>query len=198
MKLKSLVLIATLIMSAPSVMAQENKGYNKTYDASYDYYMPSGVTSMRLSCDGNGRIRAETVMNGRSHVSITDYNAKASFGIDDVTKTVSKMALQNPPGAPPESEKVSLGEKVVNGHNCDGWQSTSNGHKTEAWIDKELGCTVLMTIDDKPKMKLRSATATNIGSQYFAPPAGYRRLDMDAGLRRAQEMAKKFQNKKPR
>jgi hypothetical protein len=200
MKVKIAALLVTLVCSAPGAMAQQNMGFNKVYDATYDYYMPSGPTTMRLSCDGAGRIRSETVLNGRSHVSISDYNQKATFAIDDSTKAVTKMAQQNTPGTPSSSDaqRVSLGDRVFDGHNCEGWQTTTNGKKTELWVDKDLGCTVLMTIDGKPQMKLKSASANSIGAQYFSPPPGYRVVDMNETVRRMQEMAKKYPQRKQR
>lgn len=197
MKAKLAALFITASVFAPSAMAQENTGYNKVYDATYDYYMPSGPTQMRLSCDGAGRIRSETVMNGRSFVSVTDANQKATFSIDDSTKAVSKMAMQNAPGIPTgnSSQRTSLGDKMVEGRLCEGWQTTTaSGKKSEAWIDKTLGCPVLMTLDNKPQMKIRTSSANSIGPQYFAPPPGYRLVDMNEQIRRAQENAKKYQN----
>lgn len=197
MKVKLAAFFIAASVFAPSAMAQENAGYNKVYDATYDYYMPSGPTQMRLSCDGGGRIRSETVMNGRSFVSITDANQKATFSIDDSTKAVSKMAMQNAPGVPTgnSSQRTSLGDKIVEGRLCEGWQTTTaSGKKSEAWIDKTLGCPVLITLDNKPQMKIRTSSANSIGPQYFAPPPGYRLVDMNEQIRRAQENAKKYQN----
>jgi len=193
--------IAALLITAATVcqpaLAQENTGYSKVYDATYDYYMPSGPTQMRLSCDGMGRIRSETVMNGRSFVSVTDANQKATFSIDDSTRAVSKMAMQNTPGLPSSnsSQRVSLGDKMVEGRLCEGWQTTTaSGKKSEAWIDKSLGCPVLMTLDNKPQMRIKTSSTNSIGAQYFAPPPGYRLVDMNEQVRRAQENAKKYQN----
>jgi len=200
MKLKTIAaVVVALVSSAPCAFAEENP-YSKTYDATYDYYMPSGPTTMRLSSDGQGRLRSEIQMAGRPYVSITDWNQKATFSIDDQSRAVSKMDYKTAPGATPpdDSKRTSLGEKVVEGKTCDGWQYISNGRTSEMWVDKDSGATVLMTLDNKPQMKLKFVSKTSIGQQYFQAPPGYRVHDLNEQMRRAQELAKKYQNQRHR
>lgn len=200
MKLKTaaIAIITLFATGVPSAMAEQNP-YGKPYDAVYDYTIPgSGSTTLRLSCDGQGKLRSESTIAGRSVVSITDWNSKTTYSIDDTSKTVNKMPSAGGPGAPPvdESKRTSLGDKMIDGRLCEGWQYVSQGQTSQSWTDKDVGCAVLMTLDGKPQMKLKSATKGSIAAQYFQVPAGYRVVDMQEQIRRAQEMAKKYQKQR--
>ncbi len=151
---------------------------------------------MRLTSDGQGHLRSEATSGGRSFVAITDWNTKIQYAVDDQSRTVAKMPLTNAPGTPPvdESKRTTLGDKVIDGRNCEGWQyTTPNGHVSQSWIDKDLGCAVLMTLDGKPQMRLKTCSPTTLPAQYFALPGGYRVADMTEHLRRAEALKEKHQ-----
>lgn len=193
MKLKITALVLTLASCSGIALAETNP-YAKPYDATYDHFSDAGTSSMRLTSDGQGRLRAEATNQGRSVVSITDWNSKSTYTIDDANRLVSKMPATNAPGTPPvdESKRTSLGDRVVDGRNCEGWQYIADGqHISQSWNDKELGCVVLMTLDGKPRMRLKTCSPTTLPAQYFTPPAGYRVADMTEQLRRAEALQKK-------
>lgn len=194
MKLKIAALVVTFAACTSSALADSNP-YAKMYDATYDHFTPSGTSTMRLTSDGQGHLRAEANHGGRSIVSISDWNAKTTYTIDDTNRLVGKLPMNNAPGTPPvdESKRTSLGDKVVDGHNCEGWQYSNNGHTSQSWLDKDLGCAVLMTLDGKPQMRLKTCSPTSLPAQYFAPPPGYRVADVGEQMRRAEALAKKHQ-----
>ncbi|MDZ4835098.1 MAG: hypothetical protein SGJ27_15085 [Candidatus Melainabacteria bacterium] len=194
MKLKAAALFLAFATCTNSAMADTNP-YNKPYDATYDHFTSAGTSTMRLTSDGQGHLRSEATHSGRSIVAITDWNSKTNYGIDDTSRLVSKMPMTNAPGTPPvdESKRTSLGDRMIDGRNCEGWQYANNGHVSQCWSDKDLGCAVLMTLDGKPQLRLKTCSPTTLPAQYFAPPPGYRIADLGEQLRKAEALARKHQ-----
>ncbi len=194
MKRKMILSIALLFAASQAAFAEP---FDKPYDAMYDHVTPAGTNLLRMSCDGQGHLRTESALGGRSLVTINDMKNRVGYTIDDVNKKVVRVPLSDTPGAPPadESQKTSLGTRVIDGRSCEGWEYKRNGHIAQSWIDSDVGCCVVSMLDGKVQMRLNTSTKTPLAPIYFSVPPNYPVIDMNQQIHQAQEYAKKYQNR---
>ncbi len=195
MKRKVTLLMTTLLLGVSQPALAD--AYDKPYDAVYDQVTIAGTITLRVSCDGQGHLRTESNLGGRSLVTINDMKNKWGYTIDDYRKKVSRIPLSDAPGAPPanEGQKTSLGTRVVDGRTCEGWEFKRNGHTGQSWIDPDVGCCVVSILDGKVQMRLKTATKTALAPVYFTLPANYPVIDMNQQVRQAQDNAKKLKSR---
>ncbi|MBX9670725.1 MAG: hypothetical protein K2X93_24200 [Candidatus Obscuribacterales bacterium] len=195
--MKRIMILSITLLSAVTQPALA-EGYDKPYDAVYDQITTAGTNTLRLSCDGQGHLRTESTLGGRSLVTINDMKNKVGYTIDDFNRRVSRVPLNDAPGAPPvdDSQKISLGTRLVDGRTCEGWEFRRNGHTSQTWVDPDIGCCVVSIYDGKVQMRLKVATKTALAPIYFSLPANYPVIDMNQQIHQAQDHAKRLQSRR--
>lgn len=178
----ALAMLAMVLVGLPDAIAQS--GPRVSYQASHELISPgSGPMTNTSWSDGRGHTRTEQVVAGRKSATIIDFNNKAIYTIQDDTKTVMRMPMSETawrydPEYMKKSGWQSLGNKVIDGHPCTGWQINTAGHLTQIWSGTDTECTVLSLQDGKPNMRLLSFQRMNPPAALFGIPAGYKLLEM--------------------
>ncbi len=172
----SMMLGSAFVFTVLANVPADAAGTGKPYEAVIDN-VTAGMSSKQWS-DGRGRIRSETLVNGIKNVSIIDINNHVTYAINEQTKTVMKIPFNPPPEENPKIQWQNIGNKVIDGHPCSGKKGNSNGSVMEVWTGNDTNCSVLVTNNGKPVMKLKSWKATNPDPSLFALPQGYKVTDM--------------------
>ena len=121
--------------------AQASEPYPKCFDATYEASTSTGKSQMHIVSDGKGRMRTESNAGGFKVISITDYPNSVAYSVLEAQKMITKMHLKegyssNDPGEMLKKKGTKdLGTKMVEGHNCHGWLTTTQGSTQEIWVD---------------------------------------------------------------
>jgi len=79
----------------------------------------------------------------------------------------------------------SLGAKVIDGHPCHGWRSTSQGATTDSWLGDDIGFLVYSATASargNTTMRLKSYSAAAPAAQLFTVPADYRVMNLPTSI----------------
>lgn len=179
------VLVVLGIAASLAVSAGAQNGPKIPFQATFEHTQAGTVTRQTTYSDGRGHMRSEyTGQNGTVTASIMDFPAKCMYSINDPLKTVMKMPLDSKWRTDDDymtkMKAQKLAPRVIDGHPCTGWQYNTDGHVTQIWTGTDTDCTVLMTTDNAPTMRLKTFARTNPPAQLFAVPAGYKVQDMSA------------------
>lgn len=164
-------------------VAQAGQVFPKTFDATYESSTSSGKSQMHMLSDGKGRLRTESSAGGYKVVSITDYPNSVAYSIIEAQKMCTKMHLKEgySSTAPEDMLKKKgtkdLGTKMVEGHNCRGWSTTTNGTTQEIWVDVASNILVKSTTiggGANTSMVLKSLKNDTPAAELFTVPAGYK------------------------
>ena len=167
------LLVCLLLPAAQAAPAYCDKPYEATIEN-----VSSNTTSHSWN-DGRGKMRTETNVGGVNRASIMDFNARVTYSIDDQNKTVMKMPMNFSPEQDPKNKWETIpGVRVVEGHPCTGKRMLQNGSQMEVWTGNDTGCSVLVSSNGRPVMKLRSYKPAAPNPSLFSPPAGYKVVDM--------------------
>ncbi|MBX9723917.1 MAG: DUF4412 domain-containing protein [Candidatus Obscuribacterales bacterium] len=175
----SLSVVALAQLALPSLAAGPTKAFEATVESA-----ATGGTSQQWS-DGKGHLRSESMLGGVKRVSILDFNTMTSYSINDQNKTITQMPLSGGE-SDPSMQWTPIGNKVIDGHPCQGKRSSANGSVYELWTGTDTGCTVLLTSNGSPVQKLKSWTAATPSAAMFSLPSGYKTVDMSAMMKRMQ------------
>lgn len=181
---KILTVASTLLaMTSGAVAVAATDWPSKAYDLTYALTSPSGSSQMRMVSNGKGKIATQTTVANMKMTSIADYPAKMAYSIMDAQKMVYKMKLQPSQGNILSDESAaklkakSLGNKVIDGHPCKGWQYSASGVDTETWIATDLEAAV-KSVTKSPQgtttMVLKSVSTKSPDESIFVIPAGYK------------------------
>jgi len=127
-------------------------------------------------------LRTESVSAGQKTVSIMDFPAKTAYALVSQTKQVFKMPLTEGQGGDETAQMKklgakSLGNKVVLGHPCHGWEYTSGTTKTTIWQGDDIKYLVKSeTVSPQTKMTMELTSFTNKApaADAFKIPADYK------------------------
>jgi len=180
-----LVSLVTALVCCSAALAVDYP--KKAFDASYDLTAPTGNNTMRMCSDGKGRMRTETVTPGARVVTISDYPNLVSITILDAQKMAikSKLTADSYQGSESADMKKKgakdIGNKVVAGHPCHGWEYNQPATKTvtQVWIGNDIDWLVQSNTqlpNGKSVMTLKSFAAKAPDASLFSMtvPAGYK------------------------
>lgn len=182
-KQTQLVLATTLLM-APVVMALGAMAVDyptQVYDATYQMNNSRGVSKLRMASDGKGHFFTESSAGGQQIRSIVDYLAGTTTTLIEQNKMAMKMKLPPDAAYTADQETIkknqgqSIGQKVVDGHPCHGYEYTKQGIKRQVWIGDDCKIMVQSTSDTpqgKVSMDLQTISK-NPPADSFKIPAGY-------------------------
>ncbi|HEY9786246.1 MAG TPA: DUF4412 domain-containing protein [Candidatus Obscuribacterales bacterium] len=178
-----LILIALLASTTCAVaQTQGHLPPQKPFDATYQMLTdPSQNMTTRVICDGQGRTRSESTIQGQQYISLSDMNKKVSYSLNVQQKTAMRVPIENAATYDPQYAKTQskpIGAKMVEGRPCHGWLMTQGGHQTETWIADDLGCTVLVMADGKPLMRMVRSNPYSANASTFSVPSDYRIVEM--------------------
>ncbi len=174
-----LTLVSLAQFALPSLAAGPTKAFEATIETA-----ATGGTSQQWS-DGKGHVRSESMLGGVKRVSILDFNNMTVYSINDQNKTITQMPISGGENDP-SIQWTPIGNKVIDGHPCQGKRSTSNGSVIELWTGTDTGCTVLLTSNGSPVQKLKSWSAATPSAAMFSLPSGYKTVDMSEMMKRMQ------------
>jgi len=171
--LLSLLTLLSLLWLALPATAKTPKGYEATTED-----CRTGSTQ-HIWSDGHGHLRSETTVAGKNYVTIMDLNTKTNYAINDEARTITQVPLSEPASA----QWQPIGNKVIEGHPCQGKRTTQGRIVMETWTGDDTDCAVLITTNGSPMQKLKSWSAANPSPSLFALPAGYKTVDIGAMMK---------------
>ncbi len=153
--------------------------YNAVYQTLAD---PSSSVQTYIMSDGKGHTRSESTIAGQQYVSILDSTKKVCWSLNAQTKIATKVNFDTFAYYDPSYAKAQkpLGSRVVDGHPCHGWQMNSGGHSTQTWVGDDTGCAVLVTMDNKPYMRLVKHQPFVASPGLFTVPVDYKVVETPA------------------
>lgn len=146
----------------------------------------AGTTS-HIWSDGKGKMRSESIIAGVNQVTISDYNNKVSYSINDQARTITKIPFSAPdaPSAKTQWQAIN-GVKVIEGHPCTGKRANVDGSVMEVWTGTDTDCSVLVTSNGKSVMKLKNWWGKAPNPSLFCLPSGYKMMDMTEMMKNIQ------------
>lgn len=183
MAIRSLKNLATAvgILSLSSAQAMAQLPPERPYDAVYQTLADSSSSMQtHIISDGRGHTRSESTISGQQYVSIMDSTKRVCYALNAQMKTATKVPFDTSAYYDPNYAKSQkpIGVKVVEGHPCHGWLMNSGGHQTQTWVADDIGCTVLVTSDNKPFMRLVKFQPYAANASMFTVPSDYRIVEM--------------------
>lgn len=173
------VIIGILSLSLVPALAQlpPERPFDAVYQTLTD---PSQAMQTRVICDGRGHTRSESTISGQKYISVMDSAKRVCYALNAQLKTATKVPFDTAAYHDPAYAKSQkpIGVKVVDGHHCHGWQMNSDGHQTQSWIADDIGCTVLVTVDNKPLMRLVKYQPYVPNPSLFSIPSDYKIVEM--------------------
>lgn len=154
--------------------------YSAVYQTLAD---PSSPVQTHIMSDGKGHTRSESTVAGQQYVSIMDSTKKECVSLNMQSKTATKVNFDSSAYYDPNYAKSQkpLGSKVVDGHPCHGWQMITGGTQTQTWIGDDIGCTVLVTSNNKPFMRLVKHQPAFVPTpDLFIVPPGFKIVQVPA------------------
>jgi hypothetical protein len=173
---------------ATKQQSEEPKTSGRAYQATYKAPGGNLFVEERLLSDGHGRYRLDvksgTSLLPQTIVNVLDTNTEQSTVWSEGAnsekaygkhrcQTVDPVRMMAVPETYPKTADMqSLGARVINGHKCHGWKSTSFG--SESWIDDDYACVVegKAGAGSEP-LTMVSWSTTPPDQSLFSPPADY-------------------------
>jgi hypothetical protein len=188
--ISSSVLTVTLSLMFTAA-AQSVEISKKAFQSEYENTASSGIkTTSRMSSDGKGHGRTESISGNRRTISIMDYGARKIFILNPELKTVMTMPFRDDDmeGMAAAGKKISatarpLGVKLIDGHMCTGKHYDLDGGGSEdIWTGNDIDGTRVYSKVTMPKFgvsesHLKSYSAVAPPADAFTIPAGYKQQE---------------------
>jgi len=165
----------------------------KPFDATYEIATGGRIILSRTINDGQGHQRQESSTPQGKVISILDYPNKVMWNLMEAQKMAMKLPL-NPSSTHPSitdqqsakrSNAKSLGNKVIDGHPCQGWQASTQGMTSETWIGTDIN-NLVYAVSSGPQgqqtTRLKQFSAATPSASLFAVPPGYKVMALPAGM----------------
>jgi hypothetical protein len=177
--------LATILSLLSTCAAIAADSFPKAYDATYESKGGAVTIQMHILSNGKGQTRTETTLqNAMKTVIIVDTPANIAYQILEASKTIRTCASDKTESYPIDAAQAkkrdakSLGEKLVDGHICQGWSYKTGDRMTEVWIDKQTQAMVKSIVTSGGialEFDLKSLKATEPDSSNFVvPKSGYK------------------------
>ncbi len=182
-----LVSVLTICLGSQSLAQHWSK---KAYEASYDVQSAAGKNSLRMVTDGQGHTRNEITTPQGKMITIIDAPGKIMYSIVEAQHMIMKMPYQETSTGVTDEQSAkavnakSLGNKVIDGHPCHGWQTIKNDSTTESWTGDDIGCVVISTTkgpSSQSIMHLTKYSDAKPNPADFSVPSGYKVMEMPSG-----------------
>lgn len=172
---------------------------DKPYDATYqhqDYVSGHWVSFIsRSASDGKGHYYTERITGGSKSIELIDQPNHVTYLIDDAKHEAikfpmdsSKLSAQQQNNITAASERIAaynatvkarskpLGEKMIAGHRCHGYQWTDRGTVWQRWDADDVQGYVRMESKSpsRPGVTELKSYSTNPSEDLFRLPANYR------------------------
>jgi hypothetical protein len=180
MKKKHLVLAAAAALLAPHAMAANYP--TKAFDALYTVGQPQGNSELRMASDGKGLFLTVSKASGFVSSTVVDYIKNTSTTLIEQGKIAMQTKLPPNGGyiADDNSAKQQggkpIGNKVIGGHPCHGFEYTTPNGKSQTWIGDDVKIMVQSispTQGGNITMTLKSVKGSPSADD-FKIPAGYK------------------------
>jgi hypothetical protein len=158
----------------------------KAWDAVYQIISPTGNSTMHQISDGKGHIRTEQSQSGHTTTTILDFPGKVMTVIMPEQKMYMKNQMTDADVANANVTKQKptgkeLGAKVIDGHPCHGYESSTGKIVSRAWIGDDIQNLVrseTTTPQGNTTMALKSYSGSAPNQDLTVVPLGYKEMKM--------------------